>query len=169
MNASDWKAWANLGLACEWLNRKSEADQAYRNELTRVEELSKIRADDPELHAELGLLYSKSRQGEKALPELEAALTRGPDDPNILSTSAEAYENLGDRTLALELANKALARGWPLEQLQSVASLRELLLDSRFRKNHRTISKKSNLPNGSPDGQSPLRRKHEHRNDGKTY
>jgi len=133
INTSDWNAWANLGQALEWLNRKGEADDAYRNEQLHLEELSKVRGDDAEVQAELGLVYSRLRVPEKAQPLIEAALVRAPDDPNILSTAAEAHENLGNRMLALELAKRALTRGWTLEQLRNVASLQNLLLDPRFR------------------------------------
>jgi len=108
INASDWHAWSNLGLACEWLDRKQEADPAYREEQSRLEALLKVRGDDPELQAELGLLYSRQGLREKAMPLIEAALARSPDDPNILSTAAEAYENFSDRSTALELVKKAL-------------------------------------------------------------
>jgi len=144
INANDWNAWANLGLACEWLNRKREADEAYRNEQARLEELSKVRGDDAEVQAELGLVYSRWRLREKALPLIEAALTRAPDDPYILSTAAESRENLGDRALALQFVKKALTRGWTLEQLQSVPSLRKLLLDSRFHEIARQFANNSN-------------------------
>jgi tetratricopeptide (TPR) repeat protein len=133
MNGSDWSAWANLGIACEWLNRTTDAADAYRNEESRLEGILKVRGDDPELQAELGMLYSKRGLQERALPMTEAALTRAPDDPNILSTAAETHENLGNRALALQLAQKSLSRGWTLEQLQGVPSLRKLILDSRFR------------------------------------
>jgi eukaryotic-like serine/threonine-protein kinase len=101
INASDWSAWANLGLACEWLNRTSEAEEAYRNEQARLEALLKVGGDDAEMLAELGLVYSRWHSRERAVPLIEAALARSPDDRNILATASEAYENLGDRSFAL--------------------------------------------------------------------
>ena len=144
INANDWSAWGNLGLANEWLNRKSEADEAYRKEQARLEQLSKVRGDDAELQVELGLLYSKWRQRDRAIPLIQAALTRAPDDPNVLATVAEAYENLDDRTLALEFVKKALTRGWTLEELQNVPSLQKLILDSRFREIAQQFAHNSN-------------------------
>ena len=144
MNASDWNAWANLGLACEWLNQKNEAEQAYRNELARLETLSKVRSDDAEVQAELGLLYSRWQLREKAVTFIEAALASALDDPNILATAGEVRENLGDRTLALELVKKALARGLTLQQLRNNPGLQKLLLDSRFREIAKQFNKNSN-------------------------
>lgn len=144
INASDWNAWANLGLALEWLNRKSEAEQAYRNEQARLEALLKIGGDDAEVLAELGLVYSRWHLREKVVPLIEAALARAPDDPNILATASEAYENLGDRSLALEFVKKALARGLTLEELTNNPGQRRLILDSRFREIARQFDKNFN-------------------------
>ena len=133
INVNDWRAWSNLVIAYEWLNRKSEADQASRNEQKCLEEIAKVRSDDADVQVELGLLYSKQKLRVKAVPLIEAALARAPDDPSVLASAGEAYENLGDRDAALELVKKALARGWTLEQLESDPGQRRLLLDSRFR------------------------------------
>jgi len=133
INGSDWRAWSNLGIAYEWLNRKSDADVAARNELARLEEIAKVRTDDAEVQVELGLLYAKDKLREKAVPLIEAALARAPGDPSVLASAGEAYENMGDRDTALQLVKKALDRGWTLEQLESDPGQRNLLLDSRFR------------------------------------
>jgi tetratricopeptide (TPR) repeat protein len=133
INRSDWRAWSNLSIAYEWMGRKSDADVATRNELARLEEIAKVRADDAEVQVALGLLYSKEKFREKAVPLIEAALARAPDDPSVLANAGEAYENLGNRDTAVELVKKALDRGWTLEQLESDPGQKTLLLDSRFR------------------------------------
>ena len=150
INASDWNAWANLGLACEWLNRKSEAEEAYRNEQARLESLLKVGGDDAEVQAELGLVYSRWHLREKVLPLIEAALARSPDDPNILATGSEAFENLGDRSLALALVKKALARGLTLEELTNNPGQRRLILDSHFREIARQLNNNSNPAQQEP-------------------
>ena len=146
INGNDWHAWSNLGIAYEWMNRKNEADEAARNELARLEEIAKVRADDAEVQVELGLLYSKGKLREKAVPLIEAALARAPDDPNVLASAGEAYENLGDRIAALELVKKALARGWTLAQLENDPGQRNLLLDSRFREIARQFKNNQSPP-----------------------
>lgn len=133
MNASDWRAWSNLGLGYEWLDNKSEAEKAFRSEQERLEETAKVSPDDAELQMELGVLYSKRKLREKAVPMIEAAVARAPEDPSILASASEAYDNLGDRSRALEFVQKALARGWTLAQLENDPGQRKLLLDSRFR------------------------------------
>ena len=68
------------------------------------------------------------------MPLIEAALARAPDDPSILASAGEAYENLGERSRALDLVEKALAHGWTIQQLENDPGQRELLRDAHFRK-----------------------------------
>lgn len=133
INSNDWRAWSNLGLAYEWLNRRSEADEAFRNELARLEEIAKVSTDDAEAQVERGLLYSKRKLRGKAVPLVEAALARAPEDPAVLVRAGEAYENLGDRSRALELVKQALAKGWTLADLENDPGQQNLLRDPRFR------------------------------------
>ena len=133
INGNDWRAWSNLSIAYQWMNRKSEADEASRNELARLEEIAKVSTSDPEVQVELGRLYSKGKLREKSVLLIEAALARAPDDPSVLASAGEAYENLGDRDTALQLVKKALARGWTVAQLENDPGQQKLLLDSRFR------------------------------------
>lgn len=144
INATDWSAWADLGIAYEWLNRTNEAAEAYRNELVRLKELAKIRGDDAEVHAELALLHSRLRSREEALPLIEAALARAPEDPNVLLPVAEAYENLGNRSRALELIEQALVHGASLEDLLNDPGQQNLIQDSRFREIARQFNNNSN-------------------------
>jgi tetratricopeptide (TPR) repeat protein len=142
INANDWRAWTNLGLAYEWLNRKSEAEEAFRKELERLEEIAKVSADDAEVQVELGLMYSKWKLRVKAVPRIEAALALAPDDPDILSSAGEAYDNLDDRSRALELVKKALAKGWTLAQMENDPGQRSLLRDPQFREIARQFNNK---------------------------
>jgi len=133
LNSNDWSAWLNLGLGYEWLNNEAAARDAFDKELERLEPLAKRDGDDAEIQVELGLLYSRHKIRAKAVPSIEAALARAPEDPSVLASAAEAYENLGDRSRALDLVKKALARGWTLAQLENDPGQRRLILDSRFR------------------------------------
>jgi len=144
INSNDWHAWSNLSIAYEWMNRKSEGDEASRNELARLDEIAKVRTDDADVQVELGLLYSRGKLREKAAPLIDAALARAPDDPSVLARAGEAYENLGNRDAALDLVKRALARGWTLAELENDPGQRELLLDSRFREIARQFKKNQN-------------------------
>jgi len=133
INGSDWRAWSNLGLAYEWLKQKDAADEAFRNELSRLQKIADAGPDDAELQVELGLLHSRWKRREKAVPLIQAALARAPDNADVLAAAGEAYDNLGDRDRALELVRQALEHGWTLAQLENDPGQQKLLQDSRFR------------------------------------
>jgi tetratricopeptide (TPR) repeat protein len=130
---TDYRVWAALGLAYEWLKQPQKAELAYREELACLEGAARIKSDDPTIQSELGLLYSKQRRGDLAIPRIQAALARAPDDPRVWSNAGETYENLGDRKQALGFIKKAIEKGWTLDQLQRNPGLRNLLTDPRFR------------------------------------
>lgn len=132
LNPQAWRAWSNLRLAYEWLNRRSEAGEALGKELAQLEKMAPVSGDDAEVQAELGLLYAKLKSRRQALPRVEAALALSPEDPAILVCAAEAYDNLGERDRALHLAGEALARGWTLANLRNDPGQRNLLHDPRF-------------------------------------
>jgi eukaryotic-like serine/threonine-protein kinase len=133
LNAKDWRGWLNLGLAYEWLNREADAAIAYEHQLDCLKELEKIKPDDAEVQAELGLLHSRKKLRRETLMYVEAALARAPKDPGVLASVAEAYEYLGERDRALDLVQQALANGWALEQLENDPGQRALVRDPRFR------------------------------------
>jgi tetratricopeptide (TPR) repeat protein len=132
LNAADYRLWGNLGLAYEWLNQGKDAEEAYRQELTRLEQTVKLKPEDPDVQRELAVLFSKQRLRAKAIAHVEAALARAPEDPHILADAAETYENLGDRARALQLTQQALAKGWTIDQLERNPDLRGLLADPSF-------------------------------------
>ena len=132
ISGKDWRAWSNLRLAYEWMNRKAETDAAIRNEVAQLEESAKVITDDAAVQAELGVLYSKLNQREKSLLRIEAALALSPEDPSVLVCASETYENLGDRKRALELVNLALTKGWPLADLRNDPGQQNLIRDPRF-------------------------------------
>ena len=144
INASDWSAWSNLGLAYEWLGQSEDAQNAFRKELALLEEAAKISPDNPEIQVALGVLYSRERLRDKAVPHIEAALTRSPEDPAILVSAAEAYDRLGDRARAIDLVCGALAKGWTLAQLQDDPGQQSLLRDPRFHQKARQLNRVRN-------------------------
>jgi len=142
INANDWRAWSNLGLALLWLNENDKASEAFRHEFARLDANARLGADDAEIDVERALLHSKWKQRAKAVPLIEAALARAPEDPGVLASAGEAYDNLGERSRALELVQKALARGWTIKQLENDPGQRDLLSDPRFRKIEQEFNKK---------------------------
>jgi Tfp pilus assembly protein PilF len=133
LNHTDYRIWANLALAYEWLGDKGNVDRAYAEELVRLEAAAKINPDDADVQCRLGLLYARQHLRNKAISHIEGALARAPDAPDILTNAADAYEYLGDRTRALTLIKKALAKGMSVEELGRDPRLRAVRLDPKFR------------------------------------
>jgi serine/threonine-protein kinase len=111
LNATDWAAWSNLGQTYQWLGRMKDAQEAFGNELVHLEEAIKVSPDNPTMQVALGVLYARKKLQRKAVPQIQAALTRSPDDPFILVSAGEAYSYLG-------IGN--LRYGWFLERWKKV-------------------------------------------------
>lgn len=150
INSTDWSAWGNLALACEWLGRKRDAEEAYREEMSRLEGLLKVSGDLADVQAELGVLYAKFGLRDKSVAFIDASLARAPNDPSVLASAGEAYEHFGNRSRALDFVRKALARGWTPDQLEINPGFRKLILDSRFREIAREYTQNSNSPQQQP-------------------
>jgi len=134
LNDKDYRLWNNLAIAYEWLGQQSKARQAFREEQSRLEQIVSLRPLDPQVQANLGVMYSQLHDRDKALTHLEAALAISPDDADILGKIGEAYENLGERSRALEYFRKALAKGWTLDDMRLNPDLRSLLSDPNARR-----------------------------------
>ncbi|MGB9106771.1 MAG: protein kinase [Terriglobales bacterium] len=134
LNRTDYRVWANLALAYEWLGDKAKSDAAYAEELARLETAAKLNPDDADMQCRLGLLYARQHLRSKATPRIEAALARAPERTDVLGNAAGAYELLGDRTRALALVKKAMDKGMSVDEIERDPVLRNLRLDPRFRR-----------------------------------
>ncbi|MGA2000087.1 MAG: protein kinase [Terriglobales bacterium] len=134
LDRGDYRLWANLALTYDWLGDKERADRAYAEELVRLEAVAKLNPDDADVQSRLGLLYARQHLRAKAISHLEGALARAPDRPDILSNAADGYEYLGDRSRALDLAKKALAKGMSMQEFERDPRMRALRLDPRFQR-----------------------------------
>ncbi len=134
-NDKDYRVWSNLLAAYEWLKNDDKAAVAREHELKLVEDAVKDQPQDATAQSELAGLYAKQKMREKALVRIQTALALSPDDPRVLVNVSDAYEKLGDRVNALRSVEKALQKGYPLEDLKSDPDQQALLQDPKFRPN----------------------------------
>ena len=134
LNDKDYRLWNNLAVTYEWLGQQDKARQAFQQERSRLERIVPLRPYDADVQANLGVMYSQLHLRDKALAHLEAALAISPDEAEILGKAGEGYENLGERKQGLEYFQKALRKGWVLEDLESNPDLRSLLSDPNARR-----------------------------------
>jgi eukaryotic-like serine/threonine-protein kinase len=147
INDKDYRLWNNLAITYEWLDQPGKAREAFHEELTRLEQLAPLRRDDADLQANLGVMYSQLHLRDKTKTHLAAALALSPDNPDTLGKAGEAYENLGERSLALTYFQKALHKGWTLEDLETNPDLRPLLSDPNARRVlHRALASTTQGP-----------------------
>jgi tetratricopeptide (TPR) repeat protein len=83
------------------------------------ERAMRFRPEDPAVHLTYGLHLMRLDRMREAVVALERAKQLGPDDPNIDYNLGLAYFDLQDYDRALEHAQLAYERGWPLEGLRN--------------------------------------------------
>jgi len=132
-NDKEYLVWANLASAYEGLDQKENFAAARDHTIALLEQSIKAKPQDALIQGSLAALYSGKGLRDKAMVLIQAALARSPDDPNVLELAGETYENLGDRPRALEYMERALQRGYSLEDLEDNPELKSLLSDPNFR------------------------------------
>ena len=133
INGSDFRVWENLASAYDWLQQKDRAALARETETKLAEESSRTRPRDAQVQSALANLYARKKLREKTLVRIQAALALDPNDPRVLMDVGQAYDELGDRRIAIEHIEKALEKGFSLEDLKSIWDLQSLISDPNFR------------------------------------
>lgn len=130
----DYNSWSSLVMAYEWQEKDADAAIARHHAITLAEQAVKLQPTDAFAQSTLAYLYAEDKQNENALTRIQAALALSPKDTNVLVNVGQAYENIGDRSKAVEYVGKALQMGLPLVQIQAEPTLQKLLQDPAFRK-----------------------------------
>ena len=130
---SDWLAWGNLAYVYSWMNGMDQkATETFEHAIELAEAARRQNSREAYVHSDLALYYAKLQQEDLALQRLETAITLSPESASIIAAAAEAYELIGQRENAVELARKALSLGFSREQIQRNPELTELLSDPRM-------------------------------------
>ena len=133
MNDRNYVVWGNLAIAYEGLKDKEKTSKAWDREIDLLEQTVRDTPRDAIAQSNLGLLYAKKKLRDKAVSRIQSALALSPDDPNVLAIVGVAYEDMGDRTEALQYVEKSLQKGYSLEDLKNTPDLQGLFSDPRFR------------------------------------
>ena len=130
---SDWLAWGNLAYAYSW--QGGMAGQALENfdrAIGLAEAARQQKPRDPFVHSDLALYYAKTGRPELARQRMETALVLSPESGEILASAAEVYEIAGQRDEAIQMAQRALDKGFPQQRLQRNPELAALRTDPRM-------------------------------------
>jgi eukaryotic-like serine/threonine-protein kinase len=133
LNDKDWRVWANLMLAYQWLRDEENYRSTRTKTLRLLEEYALVNPQEATVQSALSTYYAEDKLREKALAHVESALALAPKDSSVLADAAETYEDLGDRKLALQYAQQSLKSGATMDDLQRRLALQGLLADPSFR------------------------------------
>jgi serine/threonine protein kinase/tetratricopeptide (TPR) repeat protein len=133
LNDKDWRVWANLLLAYQWLKDEGNFRIVRAKTLTLLEAYAAVNPQEAPVQSALSTFYAEDKLREKALAHVDSALALAPKDPSVLADVAETYEDLGDRKHALQYAQQSLKNGSTLNDLQRRLALQGLLADPSFR------------------------------------
>jgi len=135
LNDQDYLIWANLAAAYDGLNDSGKAAAARNKELPLLESAVERSPREASAQARLALLYAQRNMRDKAQSRIQTSLVLAPEDADVLENVGEAYEVLGDRKHAIEYIEKAMQKGYSLDEIRSDAVLKNLLSDPNFRPN----------------------------------
>jgi len=133
LNDKDWRVWANLMLAYQWLKDGENYRSARAKTLHLLEDYAAVNPQEAAVQSGLSTYYAEDKLREKALARVDSALALAPKDPSVLADVAETYEDLGDRKRALQYAQQSLKNGGTMDDLSRRLALQDLLADPSFR------------------------------------
>ncbi len=133
LNDKDWRVWANLLLAYQWLKDDENFRIVRAKTLSLLEEYAALNSQEAAVQSALSTFYAEDKLREKALAHVDSALALAPKDSSVLADVAETYEDLGDRKRAIQYALQSLKNGSSMDDLQRRLALHGLLADPSFR------------------------------------
>jgi serine/threonine-protein kinase len=133
LNDKDWRVWANLMLAYQWMKDEENYRSTRTKTLHLLEDYAAVNPQEATVQSALSTYYAEDKLREKALTHVESALALAPKDSSVLADVAETYEDLGDRKHALQYAQQSLKNGGTMDDLARRLALQGLLADPSFR------------------------------------
>lgn len=133
-NQYNYQYWGWLAESRRWSSgEKNRIREAYQQAITLTKKKLQVNPGDKNLLTSLAGYYEGIGENEKALSLLEQVGAMDPKEVDILFSIGQNYELLGERELALLWIEKALAQGYPTEQLEISPGLENLRRDRRFK------------------------------------
>ena len=133
LDGNDYMVWNNLMLAYEGTGQNDKAAAARQKAEQLAEQVALLKPRDAMAQSSLASYYAQDKQNDKAMAKIRTSLALAPDDPNVLSNIGEAFELLGDRTQALTYIEKAMQKGYALDDIANDPTLQGLAKDPRFK------------------------------------
>jgi len=130
---NDRRVWRNLGAALHYApGERAKAAAAFEKALQLAEAERAINPRQPDVVAEIADSASMLGRRETALDAIRAVERMDTSDAADQFMIAGAYEQLGERALALKWLGRALANGYDWRRVESSPSFAALRKDPRF-------------------------------------
>jgi serine/threonine protein kinase/tetratricopeptide (TPR) repeat protein len=133
LNDRDWRVWANLVVAYEWLKDTEKKAVAHAKARSLLEQYASLNPQDAQVQSVLSTYYAEDNLRDSAVARANRALDLAPTNPAVLADVAETYDGLGDRKRALQCAEDSLKHGYTLSDLRRRPGLVGVLADPSFR------------------------------------
>jgi serine/threonine-protein kinase len=133
LNANDYMVWNNLMVAYGGEGDADKARAARKKAEDLAEKAVQLKPRDVTALSTLASLYAADGMNEKASTMISRSLALAPEDPNVLANVGEAYELIGKRVQALQYIEKAIAKGYALDDIRNTPGLQALVADPRFK------------------------------------
>jgi len=129
----DFRVWRNLAAAYHWApGQQEKARPAWEKAARLAEEAARVNPKDAAVVAELASCRAMLGDTARARADLARALALAPGDVEVQQLAASVYELIGDRASALVWIRRALAAGYPRDQVEQDPFLTALRGDPRF-------------------------------------
>ena len=129
----DYRVWRNLAAARLWApGEHARAREAFTRAAELAEQERKLEPLNALTHADLADCYANLGEPAKARAAAADAARLGSDQSDVARLLGEAYEQMGDRTAAIEWLGKALDLGLPPNEIEQAPGLAKLRADPRY-------------------------------------
>jgi eukaryotic-like serine/threonine-protein kinase len=133
LNDQNYLVWNNLLNAYVQLKENDKVAATRERVIQRAEKAAQLNPQDALVQGKLAYLYARQNSRVNSLARIQTALALSPDDPAVLDDVGITYEVLGERQLALKYVQRAIEKGYPLQQVISNPDMQSLILDPSFR------------------------------------
>ena len=134
-NPGNYLLWANLADAQRWVPGQLESSRdSYRRAITLIKVMLQHAPDDSKVNSRLALYSAYAGLRDDAIKHVAQAVLLAPTLPDIHFRATLTYELIGMRNEAMASLKQALARGYPLNLIESAPDLLTLRRDARYQK-----------------------------------
>jgi tetratricopeptide (TPR) repeat protein len=133
---TNYSLWGNLGAAYYYGGHRSESAASFTRAIALSSERLRINSRDASVLGDLASYNSMLGNKVEAFRNLKQALDLSPQDPEILFSAAQVYDQFGDQNAAIDWLRRAVNAGCSraeirdspaLDDLRSKVSFRDLL------------------------------------------